>query len=263
MTDQLIVSTSNGVGRLVLNQPDKLNAISLAMWQGLHSALVDFADDDAVRVVVVEGAVGEKPAFSAGADISEFADKRASKGAVDAYNALVQAAEHALAAIEKPTIAKIRGYCVGGGLAVALCCDLRIAAQGSRFGIPAAKLGLGYGVSALKPLVDLVGPSATKEILFTAKRFTAEEAQIMGLINRCVPAADLDAFVDDYANTIVGNAPLTIKAVKAIVQQTLRDEALRDETLCQHLVDACFASADYTEGRTAFMEKRKAKFTGR
>lgn len=263
MTDPIIVAKANGVGRVVLNRPDKLNAISLAMWQGLHRALVDFANDDEVRVVVVEGAVGDKPAFSAGADISEFADKRGSKEAVDAYNATAQAAEHALNSIDKPTIAKIRGYCVGGGLGVALCCDLRIAAQGSRFGIPAAKLGLGYSVSALKPLVDLVGPSAAKEILYTAKRFTAEDAVVMGLINRCVPAGELDAFVNDYASTIVGNAPLTIKAVKHIVREALRDESLCDEALCQRVVDDCYASTDYTEGRTAFMEKRKAVFTGR
>ena len=260
MTDQLLASKRDGVARLVLNQPHKLNAISFEMWQGMAHALADFARDDAVRVVVVEGARGAKPAFSAGADISQFADRRDSKDDIARYNRAVKDGEHALMNIAKPTIAKIHGYCVGGGLGVAICCDLRIASHDSHFGIPAAKLGLGYGLDALQPLVELVGPSAAKEILYTAKRFTAAEALIMGLINRAVPAADLDAFVDDYTATIAGNAPLTIKAVKGIIAQTLRDEARRDVALCAKLVDDCYASGDYTEGRTAFMEKRKPVF---
>lgn len=263
MAEQLIVDTHDGVARLVLNQPHKLNAISLEMWQGIADALADFARDDAVRVVVVEGAPGDKPAFSAGADISQFADKRGDRDAIARYNRAVKAGEQALIDIAKPTIAKIHGYCVGGGLAVALCCDLRLASEDSCFGIPAAKLGLGYGLDALQPLVDLVGPSTAKEILFTAKRFTAAEALIMGLINRAVPAAQLDALVDDYTSTIAGNAPLTIKAAKQIIAQTLRDEATRDVALCTKLVDDCYTSGDYTEGRTAFMQKRKPRFRGR
>lgn len=260
MDDQIIVRKHDGVARLILNQPHKLNAISFEMWHGMADALADFARDDAVRVVVVEGAPGGKPAFSAGADISQFADKRGDADAIAQYNLAVKNGEHALSNIAKPTIAKIHGYCVGGGLAVALCCDLRIASHDSRFGIPAAKLGLGYGLDALQPLVDLVGPSAAKEILFTAKRFTAAEALIMGLINRAVAPGELDAFVDDYTATIAGNAPLTIKAAKQIIAQTLRDEATRDVALCAKLVDDCYASGDYTEGRTAFMEKRKPVF---
>ena len=260
MSEQLIVRKHAGVARLILNQPHKLNAISFEMWQGMASTLDAFARDDAVRVVVVEGAPGDKPAFSAGADISQFADKRGDADAIARYNRAVADGEHALMHLPKPTIAKIHGYCVGGGLGVALCCDLRIASEDSHFGIPAAKLGLGYGLDALQPLVDLVGPSAAKEILYTAKRFTAAEALIMGLVNRAVPSNDLDAFVDEYAATIAGNAPLTIKAVKGIVAQTLRDGATRDVALCARLVDECYASGDYTEGRTAFMEKRKPVF---
>ena len=260
MADQLIVSKHDGVARLILNQPYKLNAISFEMWHGIAAALADFERDDAVRVVVVEGAPGDKPAFSAGADISQFADKRGDADAIAQYNRAVKNGEQSLINISKPTIAKIHGYCVGGGLAVALCCDLRIASDESRFGIPAAKLGLGYGLDALQPLVDLVGPSTAKEILFTAKRFTAAEALIMGLINRAVPATELDALVDDYTSTIAGNAPLTMKAAKHIISQTLRDEAARDVALCAKLVDDCYTSGDYTEGRTAFMEKRKPVF---
>jgi enoyl-CoA hydratase/carnithine racemase len=263
MSDPIVTSTAHGVGRIVLNQPAKLNAISFEMWQGMATALARFAADDAVRVVVLEGAPGEKPAFSAGADISQFAEKRGDPDAIALYNRTAQEATDALTDLEKPTIAKIRGYCVGGGLGVALCCDLRITAEDGRFGIPAARLGLGYGLSSLGPLVDLVGPSTAKEILYTAKRFTAEEALIMGLVNRCVPADELDRLVDDYANTIVGNAPLTIRAVKHIVAEALRDPSQRDVERCDALVHACYDSEDYREGRTAFMEKRRPVFRGR
>ena len=262
MTAQLLVSNENGVGRLILNQPHKLNAIALEMWRGIASALDDFAADDSVRVVVIEGARGDKPAFSAGADISQFATQRDSKDAVARYEQAVHEGEQALSAINKPTIAKIHGYCVGGGLAVALCCDLRIASSISTFGIPAAKLGLGYTLDSLKPLVDLVGPSVAKEVLYTAKRFSAEEALTMGLINRCVASEDLDAFVDDYTRSIVANAPWTIRAVKTVIGEALKDDALRDVELCAAAVARCYDSNDYTEGRTAFMEKRKPQFTG-
>ena len=262
MPEQLIVSNKNGVGGLMLNQPHKLNAIGFDMWHGIGEALDQFARDDSVRVVVIEGARGDKPAFSAGADISQFATQRNSKEAVALYEQAVHRGEHALMNINKPTIAKIHGYCVGGGLAVALCCDLRIASDISTFGIPAAKLGLGYTLASLKPLVDLVGPSVTKEIMYTAKRFTAAQALVMGLINRSVAADELNALVDDYTNAIVDNAPLTISAVKTTVGESLRDEAVRDVALCAAAVARCNNSADYVEGRTAFVEKRKPKFTG-
>jgi len=262
MTEQLIVSSDNGVGRLVLNQPHKLNAIGFEMWRGIGVALAQFADDDSVRVVVIEGAPGAKPAFSAGADISQFATQRDSKAAIALYEQAVQEGVHALSNINKPTIAKIHGYCVGGGLEVALCCDLRIASSDSTFGIPAAKLGLGYTLDSLKPLVDLVGPSVAKEVLYTAKRFTADEALVMGLINRSVPSGELNAFVNDYTGAIVANAPWTIRAVKTVVGESLKDDAVRDAALCAAVVERCYDSADYTEGRTAFVEKRTPKFTG-
>ena len=262
MTEQLIVSHQDGIGRLVLNRPHKLNAITFEMWHDIACALDRFADDDAVRVVVIEGARGDKPAFSAGADISQFATRRDSKQAIAVYEQAVQKGERALIDINKPTIAKIHGYCVGGGLAVALCCDLRIASSISSFGIPAAKLGLGYTLDSLKPLVDLVGPSVAKEVLYTAKRFTAPEALTMGLINRSVPANELDAFVEDYTSTIAANAPWTIRAVKTIIGESIKDDSLRDVALCAAVVDRCYDSSDYTEGRTAFVEKRAPRFTG-
>ena len=163
----------------------------------------------------------------------------------------------------KPTIAMIRGYCIGGGLATALACDIRIAAEGSRFGIPAAKLGLGYAYDGIKKLVDMVGPAYAREIFFTARQFSAEEALAMGLINRLVPADGLESYVKNYCDMIAANAPLTIRAAKQIVREALKDESKRDMALCKRVVDECFASEDYTEGRTAFMEKRRPMFQGR
>ena len=172
-------------------------------------------------------------------------------------------AHEQLTNISKPTIAKIVGYCIGGGLGIALCCDLRLATDDSKFGIPAAKLGLGYGYGGLKPLVALVGPIRAKEILFTARQFDASEAYDMGLINRVLSKEEIDAFVDEYTETIAGNAPLTIKACKQIIAEICKDPDDRDLELCKRLVDACFASEDYKEGRQAFMEKRKPQFQGK
>ena len=260
-TEQLIIDKRDGVGYIGLNQPEKHNAISYEMWLGITAAMDDFEGDDDVRVIVLAGEGGK--AFSAGADISQFEKKRGSADAIETYNAAVKTAQHKLMAVPKPTIAKITGYCIGGGLGTALCCDLRIASEDSKFGIPAAKLGLGYGYHALRPLVALVGPSFAKEILFTARRFTAEEAYGMGLINRVLPRAELDKFIKDYTDTMAGNAPLTIKACKQIVTEIMKDSEERDLELCQKLVDDCFSSADYKEGRTAFMEKRKPNFRGK
>lgn len=261
ITDQLIVEKRDGIGSIRLNQPEKHNAISYEMWQGIARLMDDFEADDAVRVIVVSGEGGK--AFSAGADISQFEHKRGSADAIEVYNAAVMTAYRKLSGVPKPTIAKITGYCIGGGLATALCCDLRIASDDSKFGIPAAKLGLGYGYDALRPLVALVGPTSAKEILFTARKFDAREAYDMGLVNRVLGRDELDAFVGDYTATIAGNAPLTIKACKQIIAEISKDPNQRDLELCKQLVDDCYASGDYKEGRTAFMEKRKPEFRGR
>ena len=260
MTDKIIRRREGGIGHVVFNNPEKRNAVSLDMWQAVDEALEAFAGDDDIRVVVLSGA-GDK-AFVSGADISKFEDERSSAEAVAHYNATTARIYGKLYAFSKPTIAQITGSCVGGGVALAVCCDLRICGESSRFGIPAAKLGLGYGFAGLERLVNLIGPAFAKEMFFTARLFSAAEAYEMGLINRVVPDDRVESYVADYAETITGNAPLTVGSVKAIVGEVLKDREARDLAMCEELVKRCFASHDYVEGRRAFLEKRKPQFIG-
>ncbi|MCP5150248.1 MAG: enoyl-CoA hydratase/isomerase family protein [Ectothiorhodospiraceae bacterium] len=261
VTDRLLVEQANGIGHLVLNQPAKHNAVSLDMWEGIATVVGRFAQDDAVRVIVVSGA-GRK-AFSAGADISEFEDKRASADAIDHYNAVAIRANEVLAEVDKPTVAMIQGYCVGGGMGLALACDLRIASEDARFAIPAAKLGLAYRWDDVLPLVKQVGPLFAREILYTGRQFSADEALRMGFLNRVVPRAALEPYVAEYAGMIASNAPLTVRAVKLTVAEALKDSGTWDRALVDELVARCYGSEDYAEGRRAFMEKRKPEFKGR
>lgn len=260
-TERMIALKDGAIGWITFNNPARHNAVSMVMWEALYDIVTDYASDDAIRVIVVKGA-GEK-AFVSGADISEFEEKRSSPETTRVYNETAQKASKALKEVNKPTIAMIRGYCVGGGVSTAMACDLRIAAEGSTFAVPAAKLGLGYEYEGIRKLMDVVGPSFAKEIFFTARQFTAAEALTMGLINRMLPVDQLEAYVRDCANAIAANAPLTVSSIKTIVAEALKDESVRDMRLCQEVVDRCFNSADYAEGRQAFMEKRKPKFAGR
>jgi enoyl-CoA hydratase len=261
ITDKLIGRKDGAIGWVTFNNPQKRNAMSMEMTQAFGMVLEEFIRDPAIRVVILHGA-GDK-AFVSGADISEFKDKRSTAEATELYNAASNRTGKLLKECPKPTIAMIRGYCMGGGMGTAVACDLRIASDDSRFGVPAAKLGVGYRYERLKQLEELVGPSFTAEIFYTGRQFTAQEALQMGLINRMLPAAELEKYVLDYANTIAGNAPLTIAAVKRSVIEMSKDAEERDIALCNKMVDDCFASADYIEGRDAFVEKRKAVFEGR
>jgi len=262
MQDEKIIGRRDGpVGHVVFNNPTKLNAVSLDMWERVHALLTEYADDPTIRAVVVSGAGGK--AFISGADISKFESERATRDAVERYNAIGQGFYTALSTFSKPTIAAIQGYCIGGGLNLAIGCDLRFCTEGSRFALPAAKLGLGYGYAGLKRFIDTVGPARTKDIFFSARQFGAAEALAMGVVNRVLPEAELAPFVKEYAGTIAENAPMTIAAVKQASIEALKPESERDLKLVADLVARCFASQDYIEGRHAFMEKRKPKFTGR
>ena len=256
-----VAEAGEGIATLTLARPEKRNALSIAFRDEIHAALSAWHDDPEVRVVILTGA-GSK-AFVSGADISKFESERASQEATQRYNEQTERIYSMLYSFEKPTIAMIRGFCVGGGLNLAICCDMRIATVESRFALPAAKLGLGYGYNGIRRYIDTIGPVATKEIFFTARQFGTDEALRWGVINHAVADGELEAKVMETANMIADNAPLTIKGIKLSTIEVLRDPQDRDLSRPAAAVAACFASADYIEGRNAFMEKRKPNFTGR
>ena len=260
-TEKMLSRKDGHVGYVIFNNPERRNAVSLEMWEATARILDDFGKDNDIRVVVLTGA-GDK-AFVSGADISRFENERANEEAIARYNQTVERANAAIYDYPKPTIAMIRGFCIGGGVGLALCCDLRICSDDARFAVPAAKLGLGYPYHGLKKLVDVVGPSFAKEIFYTARQFDAEEARAMGLVNRVVRSAELEPYVKKYADTIGENAPMTIATTKVIIGEVVKDESKRDLAKCAAMVKQCFDSDDYTEGRRAFMEKRTPVFTGR
>jgi enoyl-CoA hydratase len=258
---KILLGITDGVGVVTFNNPAKRNAMSLDMWEGLGQALVDLRDDPDVRVVIMVGA-GDK-AFVSGADISQFEKTRHNAEASEEYSKKSAAQRALLADYPKPTIACIRGFCLGGGMQVAMLADIRIAATDRQFGIPAAKLGIAYGYDGLKHLVSLVGPSWARLLMYTGMRIGSAEAVRIGLVDRVVPDAELWNATTEIARTISGNAPLAIQAAKITIAQVLKDESKRDMAAIKDIGTACMDSEDFREGRQAFMEKRKPQFKGR
>jgi enoyl-CoA hydratase len=258
---KILQSVADGVGVITFNNPEKRNAMSLDMWEGLGNALIELRDDADVRVVIMVGA-GDK-AFVSGADISQFEKTRHNAEASEAYSKRSAAQRALLADYPKPIIACIRGFCLGGGMQVAMLADIRIAAENSQFGIPAAKLGIAYGYDGLKNLVSLVGPSWARLLMYTGMRIDSAEGLRIGLVDRVVPDAELWSATTDIARTISGNAPLAIQAAKITIAQVMKDPEKRDMDAIKQAGIACMDSEDFREGRRAFMEKRKPQFTGR
>jgi len=255
---KILAAVVDGVGTLTFNQPEKRNAMSVEMWDGLANVLDAWTTDPAVRVVILTGA-GDK-AFVSGADISQFARTRNNAVAQQEYNRRTGEGRARLLAFPKPVIARIQGFCLGGGLGIAMDADLRLATPDSRFGIPAAKLGIAYGYDMARQLVSLVGEANARMLLFTGERIDAAEALRIGLVNQVVD--DVHAAVAALSRTIAGNAPLSVTGMKRILAEVVADPADRDRAAADRAVATCFDSADYTEGRTAFMEKRRPAFRG-
>jgi enoyl-CoA hydratase len=256
---RLRVERDGPIGRMVFDSPARRNAISGEMWRAIPQAMAQFDADAEIRCIVLRGE--GMVAFAAGADISEFEKRRASEGNVREYDGLVDAAQHAIEDSSKPVLALIHGFCIGGGLEMALACDLRYADTSSQFAIPAARLGLGYGVHGTSRLVASVGHAAAREIMYTGRRYTAAEALAMGLVNRVLPDAELDEYVRKLALDLAANAPLSIAASKTVIDALIHPEG--DFTDSEERIARCMKSQDYIEGRRAFMEKRAPRFQGK
>ena len=260
-TEKIIAEIKDNIGWIKFNQPEKRNAISLKMWETIPSIIKEFSNNDEVRLVIMKGEGGK--AFVSGADISEFDQVRNTPDQVEYYEKASSLAKDSLCNLKKPLIAMIEGFCIGGGMGIALTADIRIASDDSKFGIPAARLGLGYGYEGIKELMNLVGPAYAKEIFFTGNRFSSVDAERMGLINKSVEKKQLKKYVFDFAARIAMNAPLTVMASKAAINEGLKNFNDQNLDIVAEMVNKCFRSEDYKEGRNAFMEKRKPYFKGK
>lgn len=258
---RLVVEKRGAVGWLVFDQPAKRNAINGAMWRAIPQAMARFDADPEVRCIAFRGAGSE--AFAAGADISEFEKHRAERSSVGAYDDLLDRVLHSIQDSLKPSVAMIYGYCMGGGLEIALACDLRYCGRSAQFGIPAARLGLAYNVEGHKRLLETVGHARAREIMFLGRRYSAEDAAAMGLVHRAVEDGELERHVDEVIRTLCENAPLAIANSKTILEEYVKAAGSPDMLRMRAAIERCATSADYVEGRRAFMDKRKPKFTGR
>lgn len=260
-TDKLVARVERGVGYIIFNNPARHNAVSLDMWRALGDAMEAFEADESVRVVVVSGAGGR--AFASGADISEFDAERSTPAQRARYGELAQRGFRGLSASTKPVVARIEGHCLGGGLLLALAADVRFAAAGASFGVPAARLGIGFDYAGVASLARAVGPARTADILFSARRLDADEALSAGLVQFVVPPEELAQKVDAYAAQIADNAPLTLQAIKASLRVFARYTHTPDASDVEALVRRCNESEDHREGRLAFVEKRSPRFQGK
>jgi len=257
-TSHIKVWHDKTIAHLQFNRPQSKNAINAQMWQSIAQTIAEQDENPQIRTIVISGAGTDS--FSAGADISEFSSNRTNT-ARDYENLNVEAFS-AITSTKKPTIAMISGFCMGGGLAVALCCDLRIAAENAVFALPPAKLGLAYPISGIAQLLSVVSPPIAKEMIFTARRLNALDASRVGLVNEVTSLDQLTDTVNDLCTTIANNAPLTISASKQTIDELHNNPENPDMAKLKALSDKCFDSQDYREGQTAFTEKRRPVFKG-
>jgi enoyl-CoA hydratase len=260
MSGSICIERDGAIGSLIVDHPERRNALNAEMWRQIPKLAAELDQDPSVHVVIMRGA-GEE-AFVSGADISEFSQLRTG-GAAAQYDAENVQAFAALSALQKPLIAQIHGFCFGGGVALSACADLRYAADDALFAVPAARLGLGYPLSAAQQLVRLLGQAHAKELFFTARRFPAAEALRLGLLHEVFPKAELDARVRAIAEGISQNAPLTLRAFKLAAAELLKPAAARSDAAAEAAISDCFHSADYREGVDAFLNKRSPRFSGR
>ncbi len=259
--DTVLLRREAPFGWLVLNRPQVRNALNLETWRRIAEGVARFETDPDIRVIILRGVNAE--AFISGADISEFSELRSNAEKAKSFREWPNMAIAALVNSNKPIVAMISGVCIGGGVQVALSCDIRIAAQGTRFGIPAARLGLAYPLDGVLALMQTAGAANARDILLSARLFDAQEALAMGLINKVVPGEELEDYVRQYADSMAKNAPLTMAAAKAGIREALKDPDARNRKLVEEMVARCFNSEDYREGVRAFSEKRRPKFSGR